>query len=176
MSMGRLFGLLVEGICRWDLRGKGDRKKGGGRVCTVARDENLIGGFRSIYHAIREQIAVNKGTRRFRLCLKQVICERTWTFSLGPTDKPTQAIELPNDFMYAVDVTDPNLQLCFNMIPGHLPGVITPVGLTIIMSRHSSTTALIPVELMQVASVRRTTSHRARGQWERLLIMPATSV
>lgn len=99
----------------------------------VACDEKLIGGFRSIHHVIREQIALKKGTRRFHFCLKRAICERTWTFYLGPTVKPTQAIELPNDFTYAVDVTDPNHHLCFNIIPGHLPGVVTPLGLAITM-------------------------------------------
>ena len=134
-------------------------------MCIVACDEDLIGGFRSIHRVIREQIAVKKGTKGFHLCLKQVICERTWTFYLGLTVRPTQAIELPNDFMYAVGVTNPNHHLCFNIIPGHLPGVVMPLGLAIAMPRHSSTTALIPVEPTQVASVHRTTSHRARGQW-----------
>lgn len=95
--------------------------------------ENLISGFRSIHYVIREYIAAEKGTRRFHLCLKQMICDSTWTLYLGPTVNPTQAsIELPSNFKYAVDVTDPTLHLCFNIIPGHLP--------LITISRHSLTT------------------------------------
>lgn len=95
-------------------------------VLLAVMNNYLIGGFRSLYHAIRKAHFSQKGTMRFHLCRKQVVYDRMWISYLGQTVKlPTQAIKLPNDSMYAVDVTDPNLHLCFNIISGHLPGAVS---------------------------------------------------